>query len=100
MPSLADKLKSLGVKVGTSELPPPKEDGRHEIGSVLPGTPFLTSAGETFIHEERFGADYLHGHAPIRLAASLDVMSAWASEPRLRELPLEAFAFLDTETSG
>jgi uncharacterized protein YprB with RNaseH-like and TPR domain len=100
MTSLTDRLKSLGVKVGTSEIPAPKVDGHYEIGSVLSGISFLTSAGETFIHEERFAAGYLHGHAPIRGAASLDIMSAWAAEPRLRELPLESFAFLDTETSG
>jgi hypothetical protein len=28
------------------------------------------------------------------------VLAAWAREPRFRELPLESYAFLDTETSG
>lgn len=100
MPSLADRLKSLGVNVGTSHLPPPKADGRYQIDSVLSGTVFPTRAGETFVHEERFAADYRHGHAPIKLSASLDVMSAWARDPRLNDLPVESFAFLDTETSG
>ena len=27
-------------------------------------------------------------------------MSAWAADARLRDLPIEFFAFLDTETSG
>jgi uncharacterized protein len=100
MSSLGDRLKSLGVKVGTSDLPAPKQDGHYKIDSVLIGISLSTPLGETFIHEQRFAADYLHGHAPIRLAAPLDVMSAWAVEPRLRELPIESFAFLDTETSG
>ncbi len=100
MPSLADKLKALGVKVGTSHLPPPQAGERHEIGAVLSGASFSTPAGETFIHEERFAADYRHGHAPIRLSASLEVMSAWAADARLRQLPIESFAFLDAETSG
>ena len=30
----------------------------------------------------------------------LDLMAAWARDPRLLELPLETFAFVDTETSG
>jgi tetratricopeptide (TPR) repeat protein len=30
----------------------------------------------------------------------LDALTAWAHDPRLLEIPLEAYAFLDTETSG
>jgi uncharacterized protein YprB with RNaseH-like and TPR domain len=100
MPSLADKLKSLGVKVGTREIPAPKPDARFPIDSVISGTFVSTSLGETFIHKEHFNADYHHGLAPIKLQASLNIMSAWAADARLRELPIESFAFLDTETSG
>ncbi len=100
MPSLADKLKSLGVKVGTREIPTPKPDARFSIDSVVPGAFASTSLGETFIHEERFAADYHHGLAPIKLQAPLNIMSAWAADARLRDLPIESFAFLDTETSG
>jgi len=100
MPSLADKLKSLGVKVGATHLLPPEPDSRYEIGSVVSGDALHTRAGETFVHEERFAADYRHGHAPIKLSAPLDVMSAWARDPRLNNLSIESFAFLDTETSG
>ena len=98
--SLADKLKSLGVKTGTAHLPAPQADDRYEIGSVVTGAALATLAGETFVHEERFAADYHHGHAPIKLSAPMDVMSAWARDPRLNDLPIESFAFLDTETSG
>lgn len=100
MPSLADKLKSLGVQIGTSRLLAPQPDDRYPIDSVLPGEVFPTPLGETFVHEERFAADYHHGHSPIRLNGSLEIMSAWAADPRLRNLPIESFAFLDTETSG
>ncbi len=100
MPSLADKLKSLGVKVGTNEIHTPKPDEHFSIESVVTGAFTTTSLGETFIHEERFAADYHHGLAPIKLQASLNIMSAWAADTRLRDLPIESFAFLDTETSG
>ncbi len=100
MSSLADKLKSLGVKVGTRGIPTPKPDARFSIDSVVPGAFASTSLGETFIHEERFAPDYHHGLAPIKLQAPLNIMSAWAADTRLRDLPLKSFAFLDTETSG
>lgn len=100
MASLTDKLKALGVKIGTTDLPAPKAIERWDIDSVLSGTYLPTALGETFVYEERFAADYHHGHAPIRLNTSLDMISAWAADARLRELPIESFAFLDTETSG
>ena len=100
MPSLADKLKSLGVKVGAREIPVPKTEERFPIDLVMSGSFAPTALGETFIHKERFGADYHHGLAPIQLQASLNIMSAWSADARLRDLPIESFAFLDTETSG
>jgi len=100
MNSLADRLKALGVKTGTAEIPVPQASERHDIASVLSGVILPTRAGETFVYEERFAADYHHGLAPIRLNASLDTMSAWAAEPRLSSLNLSSFVFLDTETSG
>jgi hypothetical protein len=99
MPSLSDRLKTLGVKVA-SELPAPKPEEHFDIDSVVSGVLVSTPLGETFLYEERFAADYRHGLTPIRIEASLDVMSAWAADVRLRELPIESFAFLDTETSG
>ena len=100
MTSLSDKLKALGIHTGAADLPAPKPVERHDIGSVMAGSVLGTELGETFVYEERFAPDYRHGHAPIRLTAPLGVMAAWAADARLRELPIESFAFLDTETSG
>ncbi len=100
MPSLSEKLRALGVKTGAAEIPSPPPSERHDIASVLDGSLLATDLGDTFVYEERFSAGYLHGHAPIRPAAALDIMSAWASDVRLSQIPLEAFLFLDAETSG
>jgi hypothetical protein len=100
MTSLAERLKALGVKTGAAEIPAPPVREHYDIASVLEGSLLTTALGETFVYEEHFGPDYLHGHAPIRLRAPLDMMSAWAADVRLGRMPLEALAFLDTETSG
>jgi hypothetical protein len=100
MSSLADRLKALGVKTGAADIPSPQRREGYDIASVLSGVILPTRAGETFVYEERFAADYHHGLAPIRLNAPLSIMSAWAAEPRLSTLDLSAFVFLDTETSG
>jgi uncharacterized protein YprB with RNaseH-like and TPR domain len=119
-PSLADKLKSLGVKVGTAETPPPapKPKSGVPIEAVVDGRWTTARRGEAFIYEQVFPPSYRHGLAPLlprspapllprapapllpRSPAPLLLISEWADDARLAELPLESFAFLDTETSG
>jgi hypothetical protein len=100
MTSLSDKLKSLGIKVGTADVPATKPKPGTSIQDVLSGRFVSTRRGETFIYEETYAADYRHGWAPLETDVPLDLLAAWARDPRLQEMPLEAFAFLDTETSG
>jgi hypothetical protein len=99
-PYLADKLKSLGVKVGTVDIPSTKKKKSTPIQDVLSGEFVSTRRGEAFIHEEVYDADYHHGWAPLETGAPLNLMAAWAKDSRLLEMPPEKFAFLDTETSG
>jgi uncharacterized protein YprB with RNaseH-like and TPR domain len=98
--SLADRLKALGVKVGTVDIPRSGSKKNVPIQDVLPGRLVRTRQGETFCYEETFSADYRHGSAPLHTGSPLDLMASWAKDPRLQEMPLESFAFLDTETSG
>ena len=98
--TLAEKLKSLGVKQGTADLPKSGPVSPHEIDKVVTGTYRPGLAGETFVAQTTFGMEYRHGQAAILPQASFDVLAAWAREPRFLELPLESYAFLDTETSG
>ena len=97
-----DKLKMLGVKVGASDLPPPKPApaSLYGVESVVSGTFRPTPRGEVFIAEQVFAADYRHGNSPIVCSSPLSLISQWANDVRLAEIPLSRFAFLDTETSG
>ena len=99
MSSLSDKLKSLGVKTGTS-LPLPLKTVSHTIDSVVAGTFVPTSRGEAFITEQFFGEEYLHGEISPYSKFPLSFISQWANDTRIAELPIHKFAFLDTETSG
>jgi uncharacterized protein YprB with RNaseH-like and TPR domain len=99
MSSLADKLKSLGVKVGTAGLTPPKPASQ-SIESVVAGTFHNTPSGEAFVSEQTFSEDYLHGHVSPLSDFPLSLISEWANDPRIASLPISKFAFLDTETSG
>ncbi len=99
--SLRDKLKALGVKVGTLDLPAPRKKNDPGDGLAgLDGRFVPTARGEVFVHEETYGPDYRHGRAALASDIPLSLLSEWAKEPRLLDTPPEAFAFLDTETSG
>jgi uncharacterized protein len=99
MPSLADKLKSLGVKTGNSIPTPPKVDS-HTIDSVVAGSFRVTPRGEAFVAKQIFDEDYLHGNISHLVKSPLSLISEWANDVRIAELPINKFAFLDTETSG
>src|SRR5512139_508343 len=99
-PSLADKLKSLGVKTGTADLAPPRPKSPYAIDSVVTGAFHPTPRGDVFFAEQVYLPDYLHGSAPIVCSLPLALIAQWANDARLADIPLSRFAFLDTETSG
>jgi len=99
VPSLADKLKSLGVKTG-NQIPIPPQPDSHSIDSVVAGSFHPTPCGDAFVAEKIFDDDYLHGTASPFIKSPLSLISEWANDPRIAELPIGKFAFLDTETSG
>jgi uncharacterized protein YprB with RNaseH-like and TPR domain len=100
MPDLSDKLKSLGVKVGAQDLPPPQSRSPYSIEQVVPGVSRSTPQGETYMVEAHYPADYRHGHLSLQVSPSLEIIANWSGDSRLVELPQQAFAFLDTETTG
>jgi uncharacterized protein len=103
-PSLADKLKSLGVKVGADEIKSkveiPRKAARQPLEESLGGRWIESRRGPAFVVEQVYPLDYTHGNFPIRIAAPLTGISAWADDPRIAGLHPEQLAFLDTETSG
>ena len=100
-PSLTEKLKSLGVKVGTAHLTPLEAGARpSDISSVVNGNYHSNALGDAFVAEETYGETYRHGHASLLISNPLAVISRWAKDSRIAELPLHKFIFLDTETSG
>ncbi len=101
MPTLSEKLKSLGVKIGARDLPPPhRVSEAYSIEQVISGHFLPTSHGEVFAAEQRYDPEYRFGRVGLRPEASLQMIAAWAQEARLAEIDLARFAFLDTETSG
>jgi uncharacterized protein YprB with RNaseH-like and TPR domain len=100
MSSLSDKLKSLGVRLGTDELPPTSKSKRYPIEEVLDGEFLQTPYGEIFAVDSRYPSEHRQGSTLLHFNAALDTIAAWANEPHLVEIRPTEFVFLDTETSG
>ena len=98
-PSLSDKLKSLGVKKGSTLPAPPKLDS-HSIDSVVVGSFTPTPRGDVFIAEQKYPSGYIYGSSPLTSNLPLAHIAQWAKDSEIDKLPLSKFAFLDTETSG
>ena len=100
MPTLSDKLKALGVKVGAQDLPPPRPPDPNQLGQVLGGQVIPTHQGETFLVESFYPIGHPHGQAGLQVTAPLGALARWAGAERIAQLPVQSFAFLDTETTG
>jgi len=99
MPSISDKLKSLGVGKGAVQLTKPKPD-LHPIDSVVAGSFHSTHRGDVFAAEQSYPQDYIYGTSPLTSPLPFSLISQWANDPLINKIPLSNFAFLDTETSG
>ena len=100
MPSLSDKLKELGVKTGTKELPVSPRRLSYPIEDVMPGRLIELRSGATYLVEENYPLDYQHGQIKLMYETPLQLIAEWAGEERIVGCPPSSFAFIDTETSG
>lgn len=100
--SLFNRLKSLGVQLGSSQPKPPAKahDWEIPIEKVLPGREHSTIFGSTFLLENRYSARYRHGNVVMGNPVDLSALLAWARLPGGEWLSRDKFLFLDTETSG
>ena len=100
MSSLSDKLKSLGVKVGVSDIPRPQPRLNNSVAEVVKGTYQSTPLGSVISVETFFDAEYRQGKSPLYISSPLDTIAEWVNDARLAGLPMESLGFLDTETTG
>ncbi len=103
METLSDKLKAMGVKLGTQNVPAPTTQARKSafpIDRVVAGNIRATPYGETFLSERLYPGDYVHGSAPLAISCSLARLFEWGGAQLPDGLDLRNILFLDTETTG
>jgi uncharacterized protein YprB with RNaseH-like and TPR domain len=100
MPSLTDRLKSLGVKIGAQDLPSPRLRSTWPVEDVVSGRFLDTPGGQTFVVEAFYQPEYSHGRSLLGLKVPPHTIAAWAGNPAIANHDSTSYAFLDTETSG
>lgn len=100
MPSLTERLKSLGVKLGAQDLPPPLPRATWPIEDVVPGRFQDTPGGPAFLVEQVYSTGYIHGDIALGLHHPPRLIADWAGDAGIASRELSAYVFLDTETSG
>ncbi len=100
MPTLSDRLKALGVKIGTQDLPAPQINRTHPVEEIVPGRFVEAGGGRAYLIEQDFPNSYLHGQIGLRINTQPLTIAEWAGEKRIAEQAPESMVFLDTETSG
>ena len=100
MPTLSERLKALGVQVGTKDLPPPRHGTIYPVEDIASGRFIDTSNGRTYLMEQLYPLDYLQGQVGLRISTALDTIAEWAGALEITKQPAESLLFLDTETSG
>ena len=88
MPSISDKLKSMGVKVGAQDIPPPVIKHSFPIEEVIEGHLRDTPFGNTFIVETRFPIKHHQGLISIEINSPLDIMAEWVGDQRISEFKI------------
>ncbi len=98
--SLSEQLKKLGVSLGKEKSFKSSQKASFPIERVVSGRFKDVIFGETFVHEEIYQKDYVHGEKPLHPTTPIRVLCEWADASHLSIEHLENLVFLDTETSG
>ena len=99
--SFLEKLKGLGVKIGTESVSSPREPKKiFSIKDVIKGTEKTTHLGSTFITEKIFPKGSFHGKINIFDVNDLEMIFRWAKASSDTSPNIKHVLFLDTETSS
>lgn len=100
MPTLSEKLKALGVNVGTQNIAPPEARHDQSIERVLDGHTYVTPIGETLIIKKAIPIGDVHGRFNMEITAPFQTVAQWAKDKRITRCTAKDFIFIDTETTG
>ena len=100
MPTLSDRLKAMGVKIGAQDLPAPQKERTYPVEDIAAGRFIETGNGSTYIIEQDFSTNYIQGQVGLQISTKPQTIAEWAGNQQIADDDPESLVFLDTETSG
>ena len=102
MTSVSDKLKKLGVQVGTSQLqtPPAKVSQFRSLIDVIPGAWETTNRGECFVVRKNLPLHKKYDGIKLNEPPDLSFFETLSRLEGISKVSPEDFLFIDTETTG
>lgn len=100
MPTLSDRLKAMGVKIGAQDLPAPQKERIYPVEDIAAGRFIETGNGSTYIIEQDFSTNYIQGQVGLQISTKPQTIAEWAGNQQIADDDPESLVFLDTETSG
>ncbi len=103
MPTLSDRLKALGVKIGPGDLLKPETSLLKHVQSlanVIPGEEINTIYGSAYLVRETVSLDETYGAVSLQFTNAPELLAAWCGTEELTTASPEDFVYIDTETTG
>lgn len=101
MPSFAEKLKELGVSIGTSQIPqPPRTWVPADLLDALDGHWENTQFGDCFVVKKTIPLTSGHGSSLLYTPENSTKIESLLSLSGIKSVPLDQILFIDTETTG
>ena len=97
---LTERLKRMGVKLGSDREPISNSGRKIPIDRVVQGRFLNTHAGPVFSSDHIYPAEHQQGRAKIKPGSSISRLAKWARLDPFELADYENFVFLDTETTG
>lgn len=99
MPSLSDRLKSLGM-VPAVNIEPPKAKSQLKISDLVPGQEISNSLGTCFVTEALYPWNYRHGKVTFLQTFGISTIADATKASQVKGENVSKLLFLDTETTG
>jgi uncharacterized protein YprB with RNaseH-like and TPR domain len=102
MSSVSDKLKDLGVQVGTSQIKTPKSKSTssQSLIDIIPGSWERNKIGECFVYRSEIPLGTKHGKLKISGSPDLSFFNTLPHFEGGLDISPEEVLFIDTETTG
>jgi hypothetical protein len=99
--SLKEKLKRLGMKLGSEHIAPPQPRAEEfSVPMVIPGEMVNTMFGPCYRVRKLLNREHIHGQTTLIIDGEIGLIADWAHTVRLRNQKADHIVFLDTETTG